>query len=392
MPENQVTINRNGITFNGVTLRSGSINGIDMSNSRMVSSCADECVSVQNNNDSSRYTFDIAFRDYMINTVGNFATTTSSSKQLHYIKQHNYIPEFKFHKLSNKDKLFIGAEIEIDCGGKSDDVAKEVIDSIGKDNVYCKHDGSLSNGFEIVTHPATLEYHKTLPYESTFKMLTDKGYKSHNTTTCGLHIHVDRNYLGIDKLTQDLSISKLLYLFEKFWDKIVLVARRDSNYYASRFYLGENETPLDMYAKSKNASKYGAINLCHQNTVEIRIYKGTLNYNTFINTLEFTKVMVNLARDTDIYNIQNITWDNILKVCSTGLRDYINDREIKEEEKKKEKQKKAVQDYSYTYLSSAGSVTGEGLSQISNRLSNIDWSTEFTPIWTDTNNFTVTSI
>ena len=28
------------------------------------------------------------------------------------------------------------------------------------EQLYCKHDGSLSNGFELVTHPMSLEYHQ----------------------------------------------------------------------------------------------------------------------------------------------------------------------------------------------------------------------------------------
>ena len=28
------------------------------------------------------------------------------------------------------------------------------------ERLYCKHDGSLSNGFELVTHPMSLEYHQ----------------------------------------------------------------------------------------------------------------------------------------------------------------------------------------------------------------------------------------
>jgi len=33
-------------------------------------------------------------------------------------------------------------------------------------NAYCKHDGSLNDGFEIVTHPMTLDYHlHRMPWE-----------------------------------------------------------------------------------------------------------------------------------------------------------------------------------------------------------------------------------
>jgi hypothetical protein len=252
-----------------------------------------------------------------------------------YIRCYDYNPsKFVFHKVDNEEELYLEIELEVDHGGEKDNIAKQVIDFMNyivDDNVYCKHDGSLDNGFEIVTHPCTLEYHRQLPYQDLFKYLTDKGYKSHDTTTCGLHIHFNRNFFGKSKLEQDLCISKLLYLFEKNWGKVEKIARRSANRYAVRCNLYDNESPIDLYAKSKDTEKYCAINLEHRDTVEIRIFKGTLKYETFINTLEFVNKMVHIAKDTDIYNIQNVTWDNIVTHFSDELISYI-DSKVKESE------------------------------------------------------------
>lgn len=35
----------------------------------------------------------------------------------------------------------------------------KIANSGGEERLYCKHDGSLDDGFEMVTHPMTLEYH-----------------------------------------------------------------------------------------------------------------------------------------------------------------------------------------------------------------------------------------
>jgi hypothetical protein len=260
---------------------------------------------------------------------------TSNQKQYKYINQYNYIPNtFNFHKVYNEDELYLGVELEIDKGGKLDDTAKLVLDYLGENNVYCKHDGSIDNGFEIVTHPCTYEYHSQLPYENLFKKLSELGYRSHDVNTCGLHVHINRNYFSKEKLIQDLCISKLLYLFEKYWDKVVSVARRDSNTYARRFYLKDDETILDMYAKSKNSDKYGVINLKHKDTVEIRIFKGTLNYRTYISTLQFVNQLAKIIKTIDIYNIQSLTWDDISKDFSDDLLAYIEEREaIRKKEK-----------------------------------------------------------
>lgn len=256
-----------------------------------------------------------------------------------YINQFNYNPDqFHFHKVNNEEELYMGVELEIDGGnGNNNDIAKHCIDMLNESNIYCKHDGSLQSGFEIVTHPCTYDYHKQLSYQNLFEFLVKENYKSHNTTTCGLHVHFNKNYFGKDKLHQDLNIGKLLYILEKFWEKVVLVARRDSNRFSRRFNLNEDETILDMYAKSKNSDKYGAVNLQHKNSFEIRIFKGTLNYDTFINTLEFVDKMVKYIRQIDIYEIQMVTWDDISANFSDNLNEYIADREEKEKNKPKPK-------------------------------------------------------
>ena len=110
-----------------------------------------------------------------------------------YINEHNYKPDFVFHKVNNEEDLYMGVELEVDIGGESDENAKGILDILNDNNeinAYCMHDGSLtggniiqvygvmSTGFEIATMPCTLEYHKQLPYEKAFKFLIDKGYKS----------------------------------------------------------------------------------------------------------------------------------------------------------------------------------------------------------------------
>ena len=272
----------------------------------------------------------------------SFCYSTSSNHQnnTNSIHSYNYIPDrFNFNKLSDEDELYMGVEIEVDCGGEDNNIAKQAMDIVNGDNeiIYCKHDGSLTNGFEIVSHPCTYEFYKTIRYEKLFKYLVSKGYKSHDVSTCGLHVHINRNYFGDNKLTQDLCISKLLYILEKFWDKVEIVARRKSNGYARRFYLNDDESPLDLYVKSKDATKYGAVNLQHKNTIEIRIFKGTLKYDTFMNTLEFVKKIAKLVKDTDIYDIQYVTWDKITTMFSDELNQYIIDREEQQNKEDKDR-------------------------------------------------------
>ena len=53
------------------------------------------------------------------------------------------------------------------------------------------------------------------------------GFKSHNTSTCGLHIHASRELFGKDTTEQELTIAKIILLFNRFFDdEIVKFSRR----------------------------------------------------------------------------------------------------------------------------------------------------------------------
>ncbi len=66
------------------------------------------------------------------------------------IKNYSYKPETIFYGEGN---LFYGIELEIDKGGEYDENAQKIIDIANKDaeRIYCKHDGSIDSGFEIVS-------------------------------------------------------------------------------------------------------------------------------------------------------------------------------------------------------------------------------------------------
>ncbi len=84
--------------------------------------------------------------------------------------------------------------------GKGSDNADELL-QIGnrtEECIYIKSDGSLNSGMEIVTHPMSLNYHKTkMPWEEVVHKAVRLDYRSHKTSTCGLHIHVNQPHLGV---------------------------------------------------------------------------------------------------------------------------------------------------------------------------------------------------
>ena len=95
--------------------------------------------------------------------------------------------------------FYFGVELEIDEAGEDSDNARHLlaIANQGQPRLYCKHDGSLDDGFEPVTHPMSLSYHRTeMPWEALLWEAVRMGYFSHQSGTCGLHIHVSREAFG----------------------------------------------------------------------------------------------------------------------------------------------------------------------------------------------------
>ena len=124
---------------------------------------------------------------------------------------------------------YLGVELEIDNGGEQDSVAKKLMDIGNRDaeHIYIKHDGSLNEGMEIVTHPMTLDYHKAqMPRAAVMEAALAEGYSSHRAETCGLHVHVNRNSFGKTEEAQEAAIARILFFVKNHWNELPRFSRR----------------------------------------------------------------------------------------------------------------------------------------------------------------------
>ena len=233
-----------------------------------------------------------------------------------YIHEYNYKPDPIFHGKGNR---FLGVELEVDSGGYNQNVAREVINILGSDYVYCKYDGSLDDGFEIVSHPATLEYHSQVDWGGVLDYLRDEGYESHDAGTCGLHIHMNRDGFGETEEEQELGIAKVLFFFERHWDKVVKFSRRTPSQlseWAARYLDGVPDHPENVLDYAKNdMSRYRAVNLCPSHTIEIRVFRGSLIYETFMATLQFCDLLYDIS-ELSLEEVMNITWNEFKEMGS----------------------------------------------------------------------------
>lgn len=271
----------------------------------------------------------------------------SSSSE--YVKSYGYKPYPNFlseQKVpSERNALFMGVELEIDKGERPCACAEELAEiETYDDEFYMKHDGSLEDvGIEIVSHPATLSYHlNRFQWKEVFSTAKKFGYKSHDAGTCGLHVHVSRAYLAADengvtsKDREELNTAKIILFVEKHWDEMVRFSRRD-RYQLDRWAKCPDSaiTPEDEIGSIKDKlynltdDRYQAVNLCNSSTIEFRLFRGTLNLNTFKATLEFVQLLCDYCKEHNLKEVLDSSWDDLISWREyPELATYLEERKM----------------------------------------------------------------
>ena len=220
-----------------------------------------------------------------------------------------------------KSEPHCGFELEVHKadGYVSPDDVVEVDESLNGIVVY-ESDCSIEPGFEIISRPASMTYWLEMEnfdrIKQACKKLIKLGYNSHNSNMCGLHIHLDRTFFGNpgNRTRQELVEAKFLYLFLRHWENIVRFSRRKSFGYCHKSRVdGENVSIKEM-VKSSNYARghYTAINCSHYDTIEIRIWRGTLRPETLLATLKFTQRLAEIIKANNIMSLSKMSWEEIL--------------------------------------------------------------------------------
>lgn len=85
-------------------------------------------------------------------------------------------------------------------------------------------------------------------------------------------------------------------------------------------------------AKKAGLGRYTAVNLMPENTIEFRIFRGTLRYETFMATIEFTHYLCELARKLSDENFHAMAWSEFVSGIDTEeypeLIDYLKRRRL----------------------------------------------------------------
>lgn len=282
--------------------------------------------------ESHYFTCDTCNETYHNDSYGENGNCESCHEEQCTPRIHDYSydpPQFNFHGSNNMSDLFFGMEIEVESTNDRDDLFDKINSHDEDESIYyCKHDGSLNHGIEIVTHPGTLSYWMT---DETLSTMLDniKGYaKSHDTSTCGLHIHVSRQGMERNSIySRDEIENRIIYLYEKHFHKFLKFSRRniDSlNRWAGRYLDDIDPVDIDKIKKNKGyGSRYKAINVQNYHTIEFRFFRGTINHNTIMASLQLVNNVVRIAMDSAYDDIDSISWEQIINFTDcTYIQEY----------------------------------------------------------------------
>jgi len=208
------------------------------------------------------------------------------------------------------EKRLLATEIEVerrnDCSSNIAEMVATTMDNFA----LCKHDGSLQNGFEIVSAPATITALKEGWIKFCEANYSDQ-LSSWHTETCGMHIHVDRTSLT------PLEIGKLLVFVNgkanaRFMESI---AGRDSRQWSAKKYKGIKDA-------LQRSDKYEALATHKPKTIEFRIFRGNIAKQGIMRNIEFVDALCNFVRtvgmDKDTDTVNRLSYTNFVSYMNTS--------------------------------------------------------------------------
>ena len=221
------------------------------------------------------------------------------------------------NKITNEEEpynLTFGIELEVESGNSTScsEMSNILFDNMKDFTVY-ENDGSLNSGFEIITVPFDDKYYEAEGKDLLINMLDlliENKFKSHDTSTCGYHIHVGRHGLGKNYGERLNTIMNINLICEYFKEELTLLSRRKEsqlNRWSKFLTSGINKENLTTDKVEElvknNKQRYSAINLNNEPTIEFRIFRGTLKKETFLATLELVHNICKYSIENDIiYN------------------------------------------------------------------------------------------
>lgn len=198
-------------------------------------------------------------------------------------------------------QTFMGFEVEVEANGGSLIEGSKKFEELDKrEHLYLKNDGSLNHGFEVVSHPMTLDvFHRNSDMLfKPFEELSDLGFAAWRTTTCGMHVHVSRM-----AFVNKAHLWRFAWMFNTNPHNFKIFAGRDSGQWAS--FEGQKRAASKIIAGKSNGyvERYTAVNLSNPYTVEIRIFRSSLLPRRIMANLGMVDCVVEFTRNMSVKDV-----------------------------------------------------------------------------------------
>lgn len=199
---------------------------------------------------------------------------------------------------SNRRAFGCELEVQVTSGSTNLNAAAgkvhDVLNPSGRVGEYCyfERDGSIGHGFEMVTQPAGLDIHREKFALFLNNAELKRGLRSHEGGACGFHVHVGRQYL-----TQAQIYRVQSFLNDVRNEGLIrLIARRYSAGYC------QAKPALAKFTSNGKHSgdRYEMLNVSNDQTVEFRIFRGSLRYESIVAALEFCNALLTFCQPGEV--------------------------------------------------------------------------------------------
>jgi hypothetical protein len=236
----------------------------------------------------------------------------------------------------NYDISYIGLEWEMDKGRRNDFIHSVINESYferNEDLFHFEKDGSLSaaHGLELITSPMSYGFLQKFDIEGIAQKAIKCGFRGHNNTNAGLHIHLGIEAFGNTQAEKQMILSSVVYILEKFRnEEIFRISRRDASSfdrYACTYYLNDmdNVSYREIHRKTDH---FKILNITGD-TVELRMFKSTMLASSIRAAVDFYLGIIAVSKMFSFRTLKRMSFDHIRGVIENNndvLRAYLEKR------------------------------------------------------------------
>lgn len=257
------------------------------------------------------------------NLIRKLGVSTGSS-----IRNYSYKPDPIFYNYGKSDHMYFGVELEIlTPRNAKEQLSKYILTEVNDidDFVYNKFDRSIgeegSAGFEMVTHPFSYTWFKSTDGNRTLKKMLEiskYGCEAYKSDTCGMHIHITKKCFTNEHLYKFLS-----FIFNNK-DFCMLVSERENIQKVDEYSsfippISINDMSIIRTTPHESGFRHKAVNISCPNTVEIRIFRSTLEYDRFSKNIEFCKALFEYTKEI---SFEELSSSSFVKYIIDNKKNY----------------------------------------------------------------------